>query len=91
MRQGRLQARLDKLLLSTRRPGTMVTIFPDDWPGDVQAAYDAASLGDDTARMAAIIFAQTGQQVVFDDTPVPNVIEIRTLDYGPSDEWSAAR
>jgi hypothetical protein len=84
MRQGRLQARLDKLMLSPRRLGKMVTIFPDDWPADVQAAYDAASLADDTARMAAIIFGQTGQPVVFDDTLVPDVIEIRTLEYGPT-------
>jgi hypothetical protein len=62
MRQGRLQARLDKLTLSPRRLGTMVTIFPDDWPADGQAAHDAASLVGDAVRMAAIILEQTGQQ-----------------------------
>lgn len=83
MRQGRLQARLDKLKLSTRCLGTMVTIFPDDWPADAQAAYDTASVADDTSQMAVIIREQTRQQVIFDDTSVPNVIEIRTLEYGP--------
>lgn len=64
-----------------RRLGTMVTIFPDDWSEDAQATYDATSLADVTARMAAIVLEQMGQQVVFDDTPVPDVIEVRTVDY----------
>ncbi len=63
-------------MLSPRRLGTMVTIFPDDWSEGAQAAYDVASLAGDTSHMAAIIREQTGQQVIFDDTPVPNVIEI---------------
>jgi hypothetical protein len=83
MRQGRLQARLDKLILSTHKVGKIAMIFPDDWSAEAQTAYDAASGAGDTARMAAIILQETGEQVSFDDGSVIKVIEVRTLHYGP--------
>jgi exosome complex RNA-binding protein Rrp4 len=82
MRRGWLRARLDNLLLPTRKVGTIVTIFPDTWPKDVQAAYDAAALAEDRARMAAIIVQETGEKVDVEDGALLKVIEVRTLDGG---------
>lgn len=82
MSSGRLHARLDKLLPASRRRGRIVTIFPDDWSAEAQAAHAAAVLAGDTERQDAIIFQETGEVVNVDDGSVVKVIEIRPADDG---------
>ncbi len=83
MRTGRLHARLDKLMPPAKL-GRIVTIFPEDWPAEVQVAYNQASLAGDPERQAAIILQQTGEIVNFSDGSVIKLIEIRTADYRPA-------
>ncbi len=83
MRAGRLHARLDKLMPPARL-GRIVTIFPEVWSAEAQAAYDQASLAGDTERRATIILQETGQVVNFGDGSLIKLIEIRTADYGPA-------
>ena len=54
--------------------GRIVIIAPDDWPGEVRDAYDAACGAKDEARQADIIEAQTGERPVY---PVPGLSPIR--------------
>ncbi len=84
MGSGRLHARLDKLSPASRRRWRIVTIFPEDWSAEAQAAYAAAVLAGDTERQDAIIVQETGEVVNVDDGSVIKVIEIRPADYGPS-------
>jgi hypothetical protein len=63
MGSGRLHARLDKLMPASVRRGRIVTIFPEDWSTEAQAAYDDALLAGDTDRQAAIIFQETDEVV----------------------------
>ncbi len=84
MGSGRLHARLDKLMPRSTRRGRIVTIFPEDWSAEAQAAYAAAVLAGDTEQQDAIIVQETGEVVNVDDGSVIKVIEIRPADYGPS-------
>lgn len=84
IRSGRLHARLDKLMPASIRRGRIVTIFPEDWSTEAQAAYDAAVLAGDTERQDAIIVQETGEVINVGDGSMVKVIEIRPADYGPS-------
>lgn len=82
MGSGRLHARLDKLSPASRRRWRIVTIFPEDWSAEAQAAYAAAVLAGDTDWQDAIIVQKTGEPVELGDGAGIRVIEIRTTPNG---------
>lgn len=84
MRAGRLHARLDRLTLTSKKLARLITIFPEEWSPETQAAYDAAVRAGDTARQDGIIFQATGESVDVVDGAVIQVIEIRPVRGGPT-------
>ncbi len=68
-----------------------VVVFPESWPADVLAAYEAAAAAGDHTRVAEIVWSQTGVRPTFRRTGVegggerrtPPIVEIRTRPDGP--------
>ena len=83
---GRVQRRLSRLEAEERVRAAMrdpsppfVIVFPDGWPAEEVAAYDAAEKAGDWAARAAVVARNTGEA----PGPRTRVIAIRERPDGP--------